>query len=480
MISADGRYVAFRSLAVDMGVVTGKSGYFIYDRITNITKPIYIGYALNTAFRSLAISADGRYVAYRAHPAAGSIESTIYVYDRIAGTSTPVTTTHTVSLPPIQISDDGRYIGYAGRPISNSTGQSDTLLHDRITGTTEIVGPKGSEGIAMSADANVVVLTSGAMLFPGDFAGTRDVYVLDRKAGTTERVSSPITQNTQSAAGGILGISADGRFVNFVGYVAPLNLQGLYRYDRVTRTMKRAVQASGFHEYTYNYPAISRDGRYVASIGGLLPSGSRILLTDFGTPTGVSVTPAAVTVAEGGDSATYEAVLLQQPTADVTVKAVPDTQLTLARSQLTFTPANWNTPQIFSVQAPANDIAQGTHAGIIKHSAVSSDQEYTGLLVTSVTATITEDVAPTIVVPTVWSPEPIPVRGTAAPGATVLITVSTEGAPAFISVSAVADAEGNWTSALFIPSPGPWQLEAISNGIHSPVYNVYLKDELGQ
>lgn len=479
VISADGRYVAFRTLATDMGISNNQSGYFIFDRITNITKPIYIGNALNTPLRSLAISADGRYVAYRAHIASGDIESNIYVYDRISGTSESVTTTHTVGNSFIQISDDGRYIGYVGQVRWPGIGPSNVLLHDRVTGVTEMIEVGSTQGMWMSADGSVLAFVTGTNMLPGDITGTQDVFVRDRKTGTTERVSSPVSKNSQS---GVYGahLSSDGRFVSFFGFVYPPNVtQGLYRYDRVTRTMKRALPAAGFDPYVFLHPDISGDGRYVLAEGSLLPSGSgrRILITDFGTPTGVSVTPAAVTLAEGGGNATYEAVLLQQPTADVTVNAVPDAQLSLARSHLTFTAANWNTPQTFSVQAPANNIAQGTHAGIIKHSATSADPEYTGVPVASVTATITEGVAPTIVVPTLWSPEPIPLRGTAAPGATVLITVSTDGAPAFISVSTVADAQGNWASALFIPGPGPYQLEAIADGIHSIVYEMNLAED---
>ncbi|MYN09352.1 TolB family protein [Pseudoduganella aquatica] len=479
VLSADGRYVAFRSLAADMGVPNGKTGFFIYDSISNITKPIFIGYASNTAFTQLTISADGRYVAYRALLAAGSTESNIYVYDRVAGTSSPVTTTHTLGTQFIQISDDGRYVAYIGQV--RGVGKTEVVVHDRTSGIDDAFEGM-AQGLAMSADGNVLAFVSAQNSLPGDITGTRDVFVRDRKAGTTERASSPITVNSHSGGPGGVTISADGRFVSFLGYVAPLNVISLYRYDRATRTTKRAVPAAGFHEYTFNYPSTSRDGRYVSSDGMLLPFGTaaRIQLTDFGTATGVSVAPASVTVVEGGNSATYQAVLLQQPTDNVAVNVVPDAQLSVARSQLTFTPSNWNTPQTVSVQAPANDIVQGTRTRTMTHSLASSDPEYTLLPVASVTVTITESGPPTIVVPTVWSPEPIPLRGTAAPGATVLITVSTDGAPAFISVSAVADAQGNWASSLFIPSPGPYQLEAVANGLHSIVYNMNLADEAPQ
>ncbi|CAN7163344.1 hypothetical protein LJR289_000189 [Pseudoduganella sp. LjRoot289] len=487
VVSADGHYVVFRSLAHDMGLTGTEGGIFLYDRINNITKPIYKGNPIGNPYRSLGISSDGHYVVYRALTAFGSTTSIIYVYDTVQNTTQAVDTTHALTAPfvALYISDDGRYVGYMGRVAVPSPGPVNLLLHDRVTGATELLNVNsagqrenqrdGTQSFSMSANGKAISFVStSSNLVPGDTGTNRDIFVRDRVAGTTERLSA-----SYSGDSGVTGtsISSDGRFVTFLGVIPSIySSETLYRYDRLSRTAKRGYAAPGFAINIFSYPVISGDGRY-GIFNGAIGTSNQMCVTDFGIGTGVAVAPATVALTEGGDSATYSAVLLQQPAANVTLNVAPDAQLSVARSQLTFTPSNWSTPQIVSVQAPANEVFQGPHTGIVKHTAVSTDPEYTGLPVASVTATITDGVVPTIVVPTLWSPMPIPVSGTAAPGATVLVTVSTEGAPAFLSVSAVADAQGHWSSTLFVPSPGAWELEAVSNGIHSIVYTMNLAVE---
>ena len=62
--------------------------------------------------------------------------------------------------------------------------------------------------------------------------------------------------------------------------------------------------------------------------------------------TGVTISITALEVAEG-DTGHYTIVLDTEPTADVTVEiqAPEDTDIAVAPLMLTFTAANWNTPQ---------------------------------------------------------------------------------------------------------------------------------------
>jgi predicted extracellular nuclease len=100
---------------------------------------------------------------------------------------------------------------------------------------------------------------------------------------------------------------------------------------------------------------------------------------------------------EGGTTDTYTIVLNTQPTADVIITITPDSQTTTDTTNLTFTPANWNIPQTVTAIAVDDLLVEGTHTSVISHSVASSDSNYNGINIGSVTATITDnDVAVSI------------------------------------------------------------------------------------
>jgi hypothetical protein len=98
-------------------------------------------------------------------------------------------------------------------------------------------------------------------------------------------------------------------------------------------------------------------------------------------------------VTEGGATDTYTVVLTGEPTANVTITPTPGSQLTVSPPNLTFTISNWSTPQTVTVTAVNDAVAEGTHNGTITHAAASTDPGYSGIDITAVTATITDDVS---------------------------------------------------------------------------------------
>lgn len=68
-VSADGRFIAFQSSASNLVPGdTGSQDVFVHDRQTGTTERVSIGYTglnSNNTSSSAAISADGRYVAFR-------------------------------------------------------------------------------------------------------------------------------------------------------------------------------------------------------------------------------------------------------------------------------------------------------------------------------------------------------------------------------------------------------------------------------
>jgi putative cell wall-binding protein len=112
----------------------------------------------------------------------------------------------------------------------------------------------------------------------------------------------------------------------------------------------------------------------------------------------VSEVPAGVTVVESGGSTDiseigptsddYTVVLESQPQFNVTVTVAPNAQQTTDKTTLTFTPINWDIPQLVNTTAVQDGVAECPHTGLIAHSAASADLNYDGIAVAGVTTHI--------------------------------------------------------------------------------------------
>src|SRR4029077_13825020 len=100
------------------------------------------------------------------------------------------------------ISADGRYVAFSSDASNlvahDSNGVSDVFVRDRRKGSTERVsvsnraeqGDAGSDGASISADGRFVAFRSRASnLVRGDSNGAADAFVRDLQAGATERFS---------------------------------------------------------------------------------------------------------------------------------------------------------------------------------------------------------------------------------------------------------------------------------------------------
>jgi Tol biopolymer transport system component len=309
-VSADGRYVVFASSATNL-VPSDTNGFidvFVRDRQTGTTELASVsssgvqgngnsGDSIGGSLPGFAISADGRYVAFWsqatnlvASDTNGFID--VFVRDRQAGTTELVSVSssgvqgNSYSVGRLAISADGRYVAFFSNASNLVAGDTnhwmDIFVRDRQAGTTERVsvdssGAQGDgpsfEGPSISADGRYVAFASYATnLVPGDTNATQDVFVHDRQTGATERVSVD--------SGGIEGdnsstypsISADGRYVAFLSSadnLVPGDTNGfsdVFVHDRQTGAIARAnVDSSGAQADSESYdPWISADGRYVA------------------------------------------------------------------------------------------------------------------------------------------------------------------------------------------------------------------------
>ena len=242
VISANGRFVAFFSLASDLvpGSVTGLENIFVRDLRTGMTELVNVNSAEVPADRGsdslgVAISADGRFVAFASNatnlaPGFGGFPD-VYVRDRQAGTTERIGVDPTggqgdsASFEPA-ISADGRYVAFrsfASDLVPGDTnGQVDIFVRDRGTATTRLasIGTAPADGDSeepsISPNGRFVAFTSGAgNLVPGDSNGLRDVFLRDLAAGRITRVSlgNAGTQGNGDSFGP--AVSATGRFVAF-------------------------------------------------------------------------------------------------------------------------------------------------------------------------------------------------------------------------------------------------------------------------
>ena len=308
-ISADGRFVAFISLGDNLvpGDTNGTFDIFVHDRDTGTTERVNVasdGTQGNDHSFSPAISADGRFVAFRSCASnlvlgdtngvcfpEGFAGQDIFVHDRVTGTTERVsvasdgTEANDFSSSPA-ISADGRFVAFPSRASNlfsgDSNGEWDIFVHDRDTGITEHVsvasdGTPGNDwsfSPAISADGRFVAFSSQAdNLVPGDSNGQFDTFVHDRVTGTTERVSVASDGMQGNADSGSSTISADGRFVAFLSTAGNLVLgdtngrDDIFVHDRDTGITERVSVASDGTQENANSrfsPAISADGRFVA------------------------------------------------------------------------------------------------------------------------------------------------------------------------------------------------------------------------
>jgi Tol biopolymer transport system component len=242
-LSADGRFVAFESVAANLvpGDTKGFVNVFVRDRLSSTTEHVSVDSAGaqpegNSELPS--ISADGRFVAFRSFatnlvPGDTNGVADIFVRDRLAGTTERVSVDSAEAQASSynyenSISAEGRFVAflsYAPNLVPGDTnGAPDIFVRDRVTGMTERVSVSSAEAQAdgrsyspsISADGRFAGFYSAATnLVPGDTNGSFDVFVRDRLTGTTERVSvsSADAQANNHSYG--LSISADDRFVAF-------------------------------------------------------------------------------------------------------------------------------------------------------------------------------------------------------------------------------------------------------------------------
>ena len=304
-ISADGRFVAFASLASNLveNDTNGVADVFVRDRVNGTTERVSVsskgregdGHSGIVGVAGYpAISADGRFVAFPSEATKlvkkdrnGATD--VFVHDRLTGTTERVSVSSAgdeangFSEGPA-ISADGRFVAFQSNAdnLAPEDGNlvDDVFVHDRVTGTTERVSVSssgvGGNGTSsrpdISADGGFVVFHSNAEnLVPGTPSSFFQVFLRDRATGTTERITEDAAGDPGDRNSLLPAVSADGRFVAFETVAGNLIGDGSHQghvlvRDRATGTFERAsVDSAGNAGNDFSgRPDITDDGRFVA------------------------------------------------------------------------------------------------------------------------------------------------------------------------------------------------------------------------
>jgi hypothetical protein len=302
-ISANGQYVAFTSSAGNLypGSVQTHAwcGVYVRDVVHGITERedvVQDGTAGNAdSCGGAAISADGRFVAFVSDDTnliSGTSGMQVYLRDRKTAHMSLISSasdgsTGNAPSSGVAISADGRYVAFTALATNlvpqNTGGLNEAFVRDTQSGVTSLVSISSnglpanasislasSSIIAMSADGRFVVFASPATNLaphPTDYA--THVFLYDRQLGNTMLVDVD-SVGTPLGGGSFVNpaISADGRFIAFWGF-----LQFLVRDTVESQTAVVSLAANGQPDNN-----TTGDGNSSVSMGG-----PHVAFASFGT-----------------------------------------------------------------------------------------------------------------------------------------------------------------------------------------------------
>jgi Tol biopolymer transport system component len=296
-VSGDGRVVAFASYASDLvpGDGNGAVDVFVHDLVSGQTTRVSVatgGGEAHGESRGPALSFDGRFVAFDSNapdlvPGDDNGSRDIFVHDRTTQETTRVSVTSGGAqafgdcFDP-DLSDDGRYVAFYSFADdlvpTDGEGFADVFVRDRTAGTTVRVsqtplgagGNSNSHSARISGDGVTVVFASSAdNLVAG--ARAQDILAWSRLTGLLALVSVNNGGVAGDGSSYLPDVSADGRFVVFESEslnLVPDDRQGfrdVFLRDRAESTTIRLSDPPGPDEAdgASRHARLSGDGRFV-------------------------------------------------------------------------------------------------------------------------------------------------------------------------------------------------------------------------
>jgi Tol biopolymer transport system component len=305
-LSADGRYVAFVSQSDDLvsNDANGLSDVFMRDLVTGQTILVSVnqdgtgsGNGMSTA---PTISADGRFVAFQSMASDlvdhdDNDRNDVFVRDLLNGTTTLVSVNRLGTgsakrgATEAVISADGRHVAFLSAspdlviPVPE---RNNVFVRDLELGETKLAGRDWPDWFSWNGCDQVVLAADGSfVLFRAVESGRQPLFRSDLETGITERVDQPMAGRTDPNSFYSMGafLSNDGRWVTFLSThttLAPEAANGLRQvFLRDLETGTTQLISVSIHGAAGNGAAtetmVSDDGRWVAFVsaaGNLVPN----------------------------------------------------------------------------------------------------------------------------------------------------------------------------------------------------------------
>ena len=298
VISQDGRYVVFASMATNLDPRSTMIRLEVYrhDRVTGLTELVSLNRSGTPTAAAFAptLSADGRFVAFQssgsdlvANDTIGSMD--VFVRDMTTGTTVAASTDATgafvtgggtlANFPGARaISDDGRYVVFASSAqlvAEPNNGVAQIYVKDLSTGavvraSVDATGAAGngmSDQAVISGDGHVVAFRSTSTNLSPLATGTTQIFTRDLVTGTTTLESLSADGMAADQGASLPGLSRDGRYLVFetASKLTSADADGnfdVYLRDRAAGTTTLASPSNGVADS--RAPSITADGSYVA------------------------------------------------------------------------------------------------------------------------------------------------------------------------------------------------------------------------
>ena len=292
-MSSQGRYVAFDSPAPDLvkGDTNGDQDVFVRDRVKGTTVRASVstsGKQANESSIEAAISGNGRYVAFTSG-ASNLVRGDTNDYPDVFVRDLKRKTTWRVSVragggqangfsAAPSVSANGRFVAFTSG-ASNLTSRDaneaeDVFVRDLVKKTTRRVSVPRRGGQFQGPSALGVISDNGryvAFIANPNHPDNFDVFLRDRKKGTTRWVSRGLGGQLLNGATGQIAISGNGRYVGYISDASNIvkrdtngEWDAFVWSARTGRTRRVSVgtggtQGNGFSDQV----SLSRTGRYV-------------------------------------------------------------------------------------------------------------------------------------------------------------------------------------------------------------------------
>ena len=300
-LSSQGTYVAFVSSASNLvtGDTNGQRDLFVRNTLSATTTRVSVasdGTQANGQSDQPSISANGRFVAFRSEatnlvPGDTNAKADVFVRDLRLKTTVRASVKNSgggqlngaSSLPTV--SDDGVDVVFLSDATNavdfDLNAKSDVFVRNLNAGFTEIASVTSSEvGLtsgasspSMSGNGRYVVFDSDTTQVGSDTNGLRDIFLRDRVLWSTERVSIASNGDPSDGTSQFPSVSDDGRYVAFQSIATDLTPAtdsitdvDVFRRDRTAATTELISRTDADQPGNGGgaTPEISSDGKRIA------------------------------------------------------------------------------------------------------------------------------------------------------------------------------------------------------------------------